>query len=549
MNEFKLLLRKDIFILINNIKLILRNPLRLLPYAFIVGYFSFFYFQRGSRRADMEVDTSQFQDLEDAAEGIAQVNYVLQNINGGLTLLALAFFMFKMYQATKKNVSFFSMADVNLLFTSPAAPSKILLYYMIRAIFPATGGAFLFTLYGTAQLNEIYDLNLMNLSILTMGFTLFFFILSPIRFLIYTLNTKYNLLNQMKVAVFGLGLFLALMILIPGLMAEKFWMGMFAWISSPWFDFFPLVGWSRGILTYLSHESLWISGGFMAVYLLTFILIVQLVIYNAGYYYEDVLEATKSNEETKEKVQGKQTASEGSISLNAKKKLAIKDFGTGAVALYWRNYVNSSRQDFHPLIGLIGLGLAVVAYVLAILSLFDWFAHQIIYGYLMVLLLMYFFGGMGKSNIGDLKKPYFILIPASWTAKFWNLIKLDLYQTMVFALILIIPTVLIAKLSFGLILLFPICITLLYLTGVGISLITVVGFEEGWDRKLIRPLIIGGVFLFGIGPSLAAAGFGYLVSQQFVYALLGLAIGMFIVTAVMLHVSMDVISKVEFKEN
>ncbi len=33
MNEIKLLFRKDIFILINNLKLILRNPLRLLPYA------------------------------------------------------------------------------------------------------------------------------------------------------------------------------------------------------------------------------------------------------------------------------------------------------------------------------------------------------------------------------------------------------------------------------------------------------------------------------------------------------------------------------------
>ncbi len=546
MNEFKLLLRKDIFILLNNIKLILRNPLRLLPYAFIVGYFSFFYFRRSSRSA--EIDTGQFQELQDAAEGLEQVNYVLQNISGGLTLLALIFFIFKMYQSTKKNVSFFSMADVNFLFTAPAAPQKILLYYMIRAIFPATGGAFLFTLYGTAQLNDLYDLNFFNLLIMSMGITLFFFILSPIRFLIYTLNTKYHIRGSFKSVVFFLAIGLGLMILIPGLMAEKFWMGMFAWIGSPWFDFFPLVGWSRGIITFLGHESIWIAGGFILVYILTFTLIVQVVLYNAGYYYEDVLEATKSNEEIKEKAKGKKEASEGSISLNAGKKLELKDFGTGAVALYWRNYVNSSRQDFHPLIGLFSLGFALLAYIFAGLSYFDWFSHHVIYGYLLTLMFIFFFSGMGKTSIGDLKKPYFILIPASWSTKFWNLIKLEVYQTLILGFVLIIPTVFIAQLSWGLIILFPLCLALLYLTGFSIALVTMVGFDEGWDRKLIRPLIIGGVFIFGIAPSLATAVFSYLVSKQFVYALLGLGIGMSIVTAIMLHVTMDVISKIEFKE-
>ncbi len=31
------------------------------------------------------------------------------------------------------------------------------------------------------------------------------------------------------------------MIMIPGFMAEKFWQGMFSWVSSPWFDLFPFV--------------------------------------------------------------------------------------------------------------------------------------------------------------------------------------------------------------------------------------------------------------------------------------------------------------------
>lgn len=546
MNEFKLLLRKDIFILINNIKLILKNPLRLLPYAFVIGYFSFFYFRRGSKSG--EIDTSQVEDLKDAAGQIEEVNFAIQNISGGLTLLALIFLMFKLYQSTKKNVSFFSMADVNLLFTSPASASNILLYYMVRAIIPATGGAFLFTMYSTAQLNELYDLNFVNLGIMSMGIMLFFFILSPIRFLVYTLNTKYNILPFIKNGVFGLGFILGLMVLIPGLMAEKFWQGMFEWIGSSWFDFFPLVGWSRGILTYLGHEKIGIAMGFISVYFLSFILIVQVVLSNAGTYYEDVLESTKSNEEIKEKARGKREASESTLSLNAKKKLEIKDFGQGAVALYWRNYVNSSRQDFHPLFGIYGLAFAGIAIIFAVLSHFDWFSHKVIYGYMLTMVAIYFFAGMGRTNVGDLKKPYFILIPAPWSSKFWNLIKLDIYQTLIFALILIIPTVLIAKLSLGLMILFPVCMVMFYSTGFAIALTTAVGFDEGWDRKLIKPLIIGGVFIFGIAPALGVGLFAYIVSQQFVYGLLGICIGLSIVAAIMLHVTLDIISRLEFKE-
>ncbi len=545
MNEIKLLFRKDIFVLINNLKLILKNPLRLFPYVFILGYFSFFYFRRSNKGG--EIDAGQIEDLQSAAGEIEQVNFAVQNISGGLTLIALLFLMFQLYRATKKNISFFSMADVNLLFTGPVAASNILIYYMVRSIFPALGGSLLFIIYSTAQLNDIFELNTWNILIMAIGITMFFFILSPIRFLIYTLQTKYGILEYIKRGVFGLGLVLAMMILIPGLMTEKFWQGMFAWIGSPWFDFFPLVGWSRAIITYLGHENIWIVAGFISIYLLTFGLIVQQVITHAGHYYEDVLESTKSKEEVKEKAR-KSQASESAGSLNLKKKLDLKNFGYGATALYWRNYVHSSRQDFHPLFGLYGLMLSALAVVFAVLSNFDWFSHKVIYGYMGMLIFIYFFAGMGRTNIGDMKKPYFILIPDSWTSKFWNMIKLDVYQTLIFSVILIVPTVLIAGLSWGLLILFPLIMQFFYLTGFGITLVTHVGFEEGWDRKLIRPLIIGGVAFFGILPSLAAGLFTFIISQKVVYGMLGITLGMAIVVAVVLHLTMDIISKVEFKE-
>lgn len=542
MNEFRILFRKDLFILINNIKLILRNPLRLIPYVVLVGYFTFIYSQRTKSRdlgSDLEgVDVSE----------VSGVDFAMQNLVGGATLLALVFLVFQLYRATKNNVSFFKMADVNLLFTAPVKPENLLLYYMARSILPALGGAILFLIYGASQLADQFQLTVVNSVFLTLGLALFFFMIFPIRFLIYTLHAKYGIMEYIRGGIIGLGIGLSLMVLIPGLMAEKFWQGMFSWVASPWFDLFPLVGWSRGILGFISHENSLLALSFIGLYGLTYFAVVKLVIRFAGYYYEDVLEATKTNEDKLEKAQGKQEITEDTYSLNAKKQLALPDFGAGGKAFYWRNYVHSSRQDFHPLFGIYSLSMAGLGIVFAGLSNFDWFSHRVLYGYLILLLGFYFLAGIGRANIGDLKKPWFILIPASWSSKFWNMIKLDLVQTLLFAAVLIVPSVFLAHVSLGLIPLFLAGMVVCYLTGFAINLIPQIALEETWDRFLIKPIMIGGIFLFGIVPSIILSIIVFAFTDQFVWGLFAGILGMSLVSAILLHVTLDVLKRLEFKE-
>lgn len=541
MHEIKLLLRKDIFILVNNIKLILRNPLRLLPYAALIGYFTFIYGQGVKSRNE---NASEIQNLD----GMPEPDFAVQNILGGITILALIFLVFQLYRATKNNVSFFKMADVNLLFTAPVKPENLLLYYMARSILPSLGGALLFIVYGASQMASQFELNLRNAVFLVLGFALFFFMVFPIRFLIYTLHTKYGVMEYIRGGIIGLGLALALMIMIPGLMAEKFWQGMFSWIASPWFNLFPLVGWSRGIMSFVAHGNVLLAVAFIGLYGLTYFTVVKLVIQYAGYYYEDVLEATKTNEDKLDKVRGKQEVDEGTYSLNAKKQLALPDFGVGAKAFYWRNYVHSSRQDFHPLFGIYSLSLAGIGIVFAGLSNFDWFSHKVLYFYLLFILFFYFMAGIGRANVGDLKKPFFILVPASWSAKFWNIIKLDIIQVLLFAGVLIIPSVVLAQVSLGLIPSFLIGIVVFYLIGFAINLIPQIALDEGWDRKLIKPFMIAGIFLFGVIPAVIMSVLVFIITKQFVWFLLTCVIGMSLVAAILLHVTLDVLKRLEFKE-
>lgn len=542
MNEFQLLFRKDLLILRNNIKLILRNPLRLLPYLGMVAYFFFIYTARMKNRlgsSDMETP-----DLN----GIPEIDFAFQNVIGGITILALGFFIFQLYRATKSNVSFFKMADVNLLFTAPVKPENLLIYYMARSILPALGGSTIFLLYGGSQLADKFEMTAGNIVFLVLGFALFFFMIFPLRFLIYTLNTRYGVMDYIKTGIVIIGILLGLMVLIPGLMAEKFWQGMFSWVSSPWFNFFPVVGWSRGIMSYVWDQNIILALSFIMLYVLAYFTVVKLVIRFSGFYYEEVLEATKSNEEKLEKVRGKKQASESNFNLNTKKQLALPDFGYGAKAFYWRNYVHSSRQDFHPLFGIYSLLLAGLGIAFAALSNFEWFSHKVFYGYVLLLLLFYFLAGISRASVGDLKKPFFILIPDSWNAKFWNMIKLDLVQIALFSAIMIFPSVIIAGLHWALIPLFLSGMFCFYLIGFSINLIPQIALEESWDKILIKPLLIGGIFIFGIIPSGVVSIIVFVFTKQFVFSLLALVIGVSFVTAILMHVSLDIIKRLEFKE-
>uniref|UniRef100_UPI0040473646 putative ABC exporter domain-containing protein n=1 Tax=Algoriphagus sp. TaxID=1872435 RepID=UPI0040473646 len=540
MHEVRLLLKKDFLIFINNLLLILRNPLRLIPYGIGAGYFFFMYSKGivGSQRVSSEMNL-------DAAAG---ADITQQNIIGGLTVVALVFFIFQLYRATKNNITFFKMADVNLLFPAPVKPENILMYYMARSILPVLGGSLIFLVYSGGQLASEFDLTFLGGLFLLLGFALFFFLISPVRFLIYTLHTRFGILEHLRAGVLVLGVLISALVLIPGFLAPKFWEGMFAWITSPWFDLFPVVGWSRGMMSYFLNGNLMVSSSYLLLFGLTYYAVVKLVIQYSGHYYEDVLDATQNNEDRLEKAKGTKEVTEDAYSLNSKKQLALPEFGLGAKAFYWRNYVQSSRQDIHPLIGLYTGGMAVLGIVLAGLGHFDWFSHQVLYFYLFFLLFFYFMAGIGRATIGDLKKPWFILIPASWSLKFWNMIKLDLVQALLFALLLILPSVVIGDYNYWLIVLFPLGLIFAYVIGLAVNLIPQVGLDEGWDRVLIKPLMIGGIVIFGLVPTLFFSGLLFGITGKFIFGFGAAVLGLGFLAAILTHVALDVLKRLEFKE-
>jgi hypothetical protein len=95
---------------------------------------------------------------------------------------------------------------------------------------------------------------------------------------------------------------------------------------------------------------------------------------------------------------------------------------------------------------------------------------------------------------------------------------------------------------------FMIGILAFYLTGLGINLIPQIGLDEGWDRVLIKPLMIGGIVLFGLIPAGLTSIFAFVITKQFVWALLTLSVGMSFIALILIHVTLDILKRLEFKE-
>ncbi|WP_226390979.1 putative ABC exporter domain-containing protein [Penaeicola halotolerans] len=536
MSEFLLLLVKDLIIIKNNIKLILRNPARLLPYIGVVGYFSYFYFKRAADREVVAMDGYAFDDS------------TFKIVLGILTLLLLAFFIFNLYRALNSSITFFSLADVNMLFTAPTSPKKILTYYIVRSIFPSLGAGILFVVYSSSSLMQSFKLGFLDIAFLILAVGLFGFIASPIKFLFYALVTKRGIGTILKVTVWSLIVMIAGLVFVPALLAENFWEGAFSVIGSEAFNYFPIVGWCRGIGLFFIHQNIYEAALYFGLMLATFFIILYAILANADDYYEDVLESTSSKEDAKELAKGTKKAGDGTGSLNAKKLVQLKNFGTGAKALYWRNYVHSMRIDFHPFFGLYAGGTIAIMLVLALLARFDVMSHKSIYVYLAILSGIYFMAGLGRVNIGDFSKPYFILLPDTWFRKVWNSVKLDVYQTLFTMGIALVLGVFIAELDLTLLFSGMMLILALYVIGLAINLAIKSWFSESLDQRFIKPIFVICVILFGMIPAFGLGLMVFLFSKVAAYGYLVMSLGMSVVAAIVGQLALDVIKRFELKD-
>lgn len=313
------------------------------------------------------------------------------------------------YTGISTGSTFFTMADVGLLFVAPISSIKILIYGLVSTIGKAILAS-LFIFYQIPNLRNMFGYGFKEI------FALFF---------IYSIMTIFNQILSIGVYVFSNGkqnrkkvvqllLYGFIGILIIGLIfiiqkeQVNLLEGLFLLVDSKWFGYMPVVGWVvmffKGILTG-SLINVIIS---LAMFILISILCISLLTSYEADYYEDVLYST---EVTFQRVRD---AKEGrNVSLNTNRKIKVKEKshgihkGKGAFVFAYKHFVEMKRSspfifiNIYTVIATIGTG--IVGYYITEKILPYIILATLIY-------LQYFMTILGRLKM-ELIKPYIYMIP------------------------------------------------------------------------------------------------------------------------------------------
>lgn len=310
------------------------------------------------------------------------------------------------------NAGIFYMSDVNLLFTGPILPRKILLY----GVFSSFIGAIFMAIYVIINIPLVggAGVPVVVYFITSIIFIIFMANLILLYYYGYLVSIKFpKMISYMKRgALFVLVLLGIIFIRCYSFAGHDIKQGAQVFFKSPYYNMLPIFGWVKwGIVSAIRGD--YAFGMFLAI-LLQFgltVTITFLIYTSQSDFYEKVLTDAQTAQDFKDRAkEGKQDAS----AFFAKKVRKAKiEFGNGAKALWSRQVLELKK---------VGINMSYIIYFInpiyvAIMSLLGMDTVQLVV--LMIFVNLSF--GSGESYMKDFKKPFIYLIPQSSFKKgFYN---------------------------------------------------------------------------------------------------------------------------------
>lgn len=310
----------------NSLKELVRHPSKLILYIFCLAMLVFVFFT--SRLEGIE--TSQLRDM---AELRAMV-------------LALYTFIFILttFQGLSSGGTFYSMADVNLLFSTPISPRRILTYGIVRQMGTSLlVGFFIFFQYG--WMHQQYGLDLPGILIIVLGYGATMFVSNLTAIAIYSFtSTSEGRQKILRLILEGVCVAAVGYVVLP-----LFWdhshilETLVARMDSPVLRLFPVSGWAASFTDYLMMGQ-WAFAMIGLALLLGFSVLVFLLLSQGKCeFYEDVLQATEVSAAA---ITAKKEGKLDGASLNPRHvKLGKTGLskGRGASAFFYKHLLESRR--------------------------------------------------------------------------------------------------------------------------------------------------------------------------------------------------------------
>ncbi|NLO41083.1 MAG: ABC transporter permease, partial [Ruminiclostridium sp.] len=311
-------------------------------------------------------------------------------------------------QGIEKGSSYFRYSDVNLVFTAPFKPSKVLLYGFIKHM----GTSFLivvFTIFQIPNVKNNFMLHSYGIWVILLS-VLFYSLLYPIvGMILYTfssVSTKRRTLT--KRALDGLAVLFVVGLVVSVLQKQSLLDGAISYLNNDVFAWMPMVGQLRAIATaavYGIGPSFWLSVGILTVVITAFVI----VLYNSDMdYYEDVLGAT---EQMEQRIQAKRQGRDGSLSQRkARKVKGGFSGGGGARAIFEKSLLEYRKTSYFLFFDKSSLIIALAG--LGFKFLMPDGQTSIFFTLFFSAYMLFFFTVQGKWP-QELDKPYVFLIPES----------------------------------------------------------------------------------------------------------------------------------------
>lgn len=491
MNALVFLMRREI---VNGIKLLLRRPLLPIFYIVLMGFLFFSAFLSISDQTHIDLD--RFETM-------------LGYLQAGGFLLFGFVFLSTLVSSMKGGVTLFGMADVNLLFSSPISPQKIIVYGVLRQSKQNILITLLF-LFQIPILANNFNLGVQGIA----GFLLAWFMLlmsaSLSSMTLFALSSKSDTIRNVIKVIFVTGLLAWFVSMVIFLVANGATPSIIVdYISLPIMNFIPFIGWSVAFMMAAIEGDLISALLFMSLNILVPLLGIEYMRRSRMDYYEDVLGKTEKTFLTMQAAKdGKQISNGSKVKVSRIRKLGLAGKGRGASILFWRQITEYKRSTFFifdavsipPLLFAIVGGLILRHSVLG--GSFGLYRAQV-FAIAAGLYLLYFLSVSGKFAV-ELKKTHIYMIPASRFLKLFYATMPQILKAFLEGVICFLIVVLVVGLPLWLVALAPIMYA--SFSGIYASVLLFSKWITGEGApKIIQTLLffIGGIIV--VGP--AVAGF------------------------------------------
>lgn len=382
----------------NQLRLLLRKPALLIVYSLLLGLIA-------------------FAMLAGGGTGSGAAGDFLPR----LRITAFAFFAFITYlnfsKGLKQGSTFFSMADVNMLFTSPVRPQSVLLYGVIRQMGTSALATF-FLLFQIPNMRNLLQLDGRGIFAVLSGWFVLLACMQIVSLCVYSLTAPHqkrrktgNAVLYGFVAAFVAGLLMYLAVNRGEISAALGYFGL------PFVQFVPFAGWMTAYVTGIAEGEYLTAMLFLLATVLFPAMGLLLVRRTDADYYEDVLQTTEQTFLFRQAAkEGRGAAVKNSMARVRTGRSGIVGRGKGASAFFYRHLTEIRRTGFFLLdkgsfvVIAISAGAGLIFRNLTEKGDFTPFIASIV-AFCVLGYVQFFLTVSGKFT-GELTKPFLFLVPA-----------------------------------------------------------------------------------------------------------------------------------------